>query len=757
MGLLDALGLRRRAYRGGGRKWICGRLESGKACRAGPTRRGACQAGAECVPAESGGEWRCRRPASSGGQCPEGPNADGSCRHPVPPCTPVRSMRARREALSVWLTVTVVGLLILTIAYGRESKVLMPGPITTAHSAIDKCSDCHSNITDGKLGWLHAVVAAARPDKDSAACLTCHKLGEAAMKPHSVPPETLKASSDRLKAVADSSPLPVSARMRNALFPAEDAQTRGVFCATCHKEHQGKAVDLKDMANARCQTCHAVQFDSFHKDHPEFDGWPFRRRTRLAFDHGSHFDKHFPETRAKAKQAKSIPTACADCHTTGADRRHMGVKPFESTCSTCHLDRIVGADRATGPKGIPLLALPGLDVTTLEEKKVVIGEWPELSEAEITPMMKLLIGWNEDGRKLLAKVDKLDLLDLTSASKQDIAAVETFAWSVKELIHALSTARASEVFGRLGSATGGDVDPSLLAKLTANMPRDVLVSAQRDWLPNLPQEMARRGRGEAPAGSSPPARKKAARAAKAARKRNETVVPSGRGRLRINVFGRMVRGPDDRPSADKRDKTEDAESEAAAPEPVAPVAVDAEAWAEFGGWYRQDFAILYKPTGHADRFLRAWLDFTGTLHGKSDTRLAASVFDVLTAKDAPGQCTRCHSVDAAHGQSRKINWRPSSLSTRASRFTSFVHEPHFGVVGDRGCLTCHDLSGAAGYQDAYKSLDPKQFVSNFKPIRRKQCAACHTKNASREDCLACHTYHGPDVITPILSTKVPDR
>ena len=35
--------------------------------------------------------------------------------------------------------------------------------------------------------------------------------------------------------------------------------------------------------------------------------------------------------------------------------------------------------------------------------------------------------------------------------------------------------------------------------------------------------------------------------------------------------------------------------------------VDPESWAEYGGWYRQDYAIFYRPTGHKDKFIYSWL------------------------------------------------------------------------------------------------------------------------------------------------------
>ena len=35
--------------------------------------------------------------------------------------------------------------------------------------------------------------------------------------------------------------------------------------------------------------------------------------------------------------------------------------------------------------------------------------------------------------------------------------------------------------------------------------------------------------------------------------------------------------------------------------------VDPESWAEYGGWYRQNHAIFYRPIGHKDKFIHSWL------------------------------------------------------------------------------------------------------------------------------------------------------
>jgi len=685
----------------------------------------------------------------------------------------VRTLRAKREVVSKWFAALAIGVLAISITYAGSMQKFMPGPITTVHSPIGKCTGCHSNISEGQFGWVHAVVAATNPRKDSDSCLSCHKMGPTALNPHGLKLGEIDDSIQRLKTYAASTSMPAAARIRNAVFPFKKALSDGVFCATCHKEHQGKKFDLKEMSQARCQTCHTVQFDDFHTGHPKFENYPFRRRTRIAFDHTSHFNKHFPETRSKSAAPKSrIPDECADCHTSKADRRLMNVKPFEKTCSACHLGKIVGAQRATGPKGIALLTLPGIDVETLREKKAAIGEWPELSEGEITPIMKLLIGWDDERKKLLDAVSKLDLLDLTQASDEDISRVETFVWEVKKLFHALTTARTSQVLKRLGSATDVQLAPGVMAKLTANMPRDVLMAAQREWLPNLYSEIEQRKDGTLPASATPVREKEEEAASVPAKKPEPKAKPAPPDRKtgdakasdneiwKFDAFGRLNKGgrhpDDDVPDQPVEDEPETPETTRAANHP-ATLAVDAESWAEFGGWYRQDFSILYKPSGHADSLLQAWLDFSGRLSNKDEANLAAPVFELLTSKDAQGQCTKCHSIDAGENGSRMVNWTPLTRAKRTSRFTNFSHEPHYGLFPKKGCLACHATNKLKGFQDAFKGFDPKTFVSNFKPVEKKMCTECHGNNMARDDCLLCHKYHVNEVTSPITATRIPGK
>lgn len=783
--------------------WLCGRLGPNEACRAGPSARGRCGSRYACEPSPDGEGWRCRRADKEGGPCAGGPLENGTCRIPEPPCRPVRTLRAKREVAAKWVAVVTAGAVALAISHVSDLQLFTPGPLTTAHGSIGACKTCHTGVADGQLGWLHAVFASADTHADSKACLTCHKMPETALQPHGLSEGELAQISELLSADRKDASASLVVRLSGTLFPIGGTERGEVFCATCHREHKGMTNDLKILSDAQCHTCHKVQFKNFGKDHPEFENFPFNRRTRIAFDHAGHFGKHFPELRDKKNdQTKAIPAGCDSCHTSSADTRHMGVKPFAEVCSTCHIGQIVGKDRATGPKGIALLTLPGIDLETLRDKKAAIGEWPEDSEGEITPLMRLLIGYDDERRKMLAAVDDLDLLDLTEASDNQLEAVEKLVWEIKSLVHALVTSSASDVLQKIGTAAGARVDTDLIGKLTANMPHDVLMNAQREWLPNLNAEIENRPSGVTTTppwtrsvplgrGAHPALRSGLSQDAIAQLRQPDQNSQQFDG-WRVDPFGRLIKGnqPPADPDAEEPEDKQEPEPAKAAPEPEAkpepktaepkerpeksakqakepekspdqaPVAsaavVDAEDWAAFGGWYRKDFSILYKPTGHRDGFLRAWLDFSGRLHTGKKENLVSPVFAMLTSKDAQGQCTKCHSVDKGPNGSRTVNWRPSSLATRSNKFTNFDHEPHFGLVGDKGgCLTCHKLDDKPGFMDTYKATDPAKHRSNFKQVKKEACSSCHGTEVARQDCLLCHTYHVNGVTTPITMTKIP--
>ena len=104
-----------------------------------------------------------------------------------------------------------------------------------------------------------------------------------------------------------------------------------------------------------------------------------------------------------------------------------------------------------------------------------------------------------------------------------------------------------------------------------------------------------------------------------------------------------------------------------------------------------------------------------------------------------------------------MNFSPATPAAKRGRFTNFIHEPHFGVLENRGCLVCHDLDQGTQYKDSYKQGNPVSFISNFKPVKKDLCQTCHTQSETRQDCLTCHEYHVDPVITPIMTTRIPNK
>ena len=397
---------------------------------------------------------------------------------------------SRRDRLAVLLALVTVVCLGAAFFLSKDTQFLMPGPLASAHGAIENCSACHTKSGSGKLSWIHGLVA-GDPLADSKACLTCHKMPDTAFNAHSASAEVLEQSTKRLTKIAAGTPAPQSARAQSIAFPTDDMVAHGLYCATCHQEHQGVNFNLNKISNEQCHSCHVVKFDSFDGHHPKFENYPFERRTRIIYDHAGHFGKHFPEV-AKKDPARRIPATCSTCHNSREDKRVMAVAPFEQTCTACHLDQIIGKERVSGPKGIAFLTLPGLDLQTLKKKKASIGEWPDASEAELTPFMKVMIGRNERGRALIKTVDGLNLQDLSRASDAQIKAVTNLVWEIKRLFYALITGKASDVLADLNIGGGAKLSANLVADLTASIPRDVVISAQQQWLPNLATEMANR-------------------------------------------------------------------------------------------------------------------------------------------------------------------------------------------------------------------------------------------------------------------------
>jgi hypothetical protein len=699
-----------------------------------------------------------------------------------------------------------VGIIAFFLSGEEGRHFMMPGKLSSHHAGLTDCSSCHSGAQSGQVDLLHRLMTQVEPRQNSNLCLTCHVMGAEPFAPHTHAVDDLERRTEKLR-LASKDWQPENLMQRIA-FPAT-VKSRGadaeLQCATCHKEHQGVFANLKAVSNQRCQTCHVSRFGTFADSHPQFEKFPYQRRPRIAFDHQSHMTKYFPEAAKAAISGQVAPDNCTDCHHVGVRQRYMQVNSFATMCSGCHNGDITGVTQVSGPKGIDVLAVPGLDVAILSERGIDIGNWPEKSEAPLTTFMKLVL--KSEGDDAVSGLAGLDLLDLRKASDQDLARVANLAWAVKRLFNRLETTNPSSAKLLANNALGTQVDRVQMTALTGGMSHDVIMAANREWFPGLQDELSRHERGESTRDSTPSAKLASAPklppssidgSVKAATKspgaeilagdatgNKDDILGSGNNpasNAKDDILSKDDKADILAPSkqddilAPKKDDIlvdkpagdilSDAGDKSADPDQgnrntsadvkkapgTTPAQFDPEIWAQTGGWYRQDFTIRYRPTGHADQFLQTWLDFAGRAYGTGLHEQLAPTFDMLSSKDAVGRCTKCHSIDDQAG-AKLVNWIPFDPNTLKNRFTNYSHKPHVELVGTKTCVKCHELQPVkTEFMKTYETGDPVDYAPNFKPLDKAICASCHSQQTSWQNCTLCHGYHVLDI-----SSKSPEQ
>jgi hypothetical protein len=743
---LDPLNFRKNRYERPQQNWVCGRAEEGHACPLGPDLKGHCRATGECLPARKGERWICTRSEAQGGKCPEGPLPEGKCCHPIPPCQPVRSLRAQRGRLAWLLGALTLGvtLFVLTSSLLRKSW-MSPGPLATVHATTTtQCSDCHTPEAPGVPVTL-ASFSLTRAIADSQRCLNCHVLGSHALNPHATAPDQLAAMGRKIQAGAGHPSASLVQRISSVLA-VDHGRDSKLACATCHQEHQGRTFDLKQLSNSQCQVCHSVQFASFGQGHPEFGAYPYLRRTRIFFDHASHFDKHFVENKAKA------PTSCQDCHVPDASGRLMLVKSFEQTCAACHAAQIQGEGLTT--KGIAFFTVPGLDTETLGAKGYRLGGWPQMADGRLTPFMQMLLSRDPALKAALLTLHGVDLLDLSHASPAQCEAAVQLAWGVKGLLFDLAEKGQNSLIQELESAMKIGA-PQAASNLVGELSRAEVVSAQKDWFPDLLTEVTNHRRGiDPPAPPPPPANPAPA-------KMPSSPPASGDDSL-------LTGGPAPATPAPKASAGDDSllgnggpPSVPAAPPPAPPAEAmpNEEDWVAAGGWYRPEgsYTLLYRPVGHADPFFTAWLTVSvAQIDAPQSAEAAKPVFQALSDPQAPGLCMKCHTVDRESG-TLAVNWTAERPVPNFHPFTKFNHSAHFSLLTDTGCQACHRLNPQATYARYFTATDGSvsqsavPFQSNFAPLPKAVCAQCHAPQVASDSCLECHNYHVGTFVTELKS------
>ncbi len=530
-----------------------------------------------------------------------------------------------------------------------RNELVAPGPLSVHHAhladganATMRCAECHEGAS-GTIGeWLG--IAASSNDATSDAvtqsdlCMKCHKA--------SIQPALATAAHN----------IPWKDLVQTASGHGRRDASAAIACSACHREHQGRMHDLTAMTDAACQACHQEEYLSFAEGHPDFGNWPYKRRTRIMFDHASHQLKHHP--------AREQHFACADCHVADATGTRQLTRDFATSCASCH-DKALGVSLADG---VPLIALPTLDVAALADANADAAPWPAAADGDFDgaiPLFgKLLLTADSDTATALAALGpRFDYYDVDPDDEPQLRQAAAIANALRELIEDLASRGDEAISERLAAVLGRELTNAELAAISARL-SPAAVAAYRDrWF------------GEASGENDP------------------------------------------------------------TPTTSAP-----------GGWFRNDasFSLRYQPTGHADPWLRAWLDALAEAATGPRAEVAEPLLRAALLPTAPGQCGSCHSIERDAAGKLAIQWSPDNGGTREGDhgLTYFSHAAHVLQSQLSDCTACHKLVSQPATAPTYATDDPRQFLAGFETVSKSMCASCHTPTAAGDRCTLCHRYHG---------------
>lgn len=570
----------------------CGRaLKWGKPCTHGPSIDGTCGGVSECRPFNDNGRWVCRKP---GGSCGDGPLPTGECSQRQRACQPARTIRGIRLRIAIALTATSIALIAaFGFTSGDEGGILLdPGALSGIHqnfTAEAGCGACHKPHEKGAGGIIAAAFSNSNP---SESCTDCHGFAGPATAAH------------------------------NASFAAKSPHARETQCSMCHTEHKGVDAKLTKITDEQCHACHKVKFDSFTKGHPVFSAnFPSRQRTKIAFSHATHLEKHFEDPRNKANAPKE---RCVSCHNVGKAARVVPVKSYKQMCSSCH-------DGAIKERSMVLFQLPEFTADPFAGKKKTKKKFESVSTETLAPITAHLLKVEADNP-------------------------EAYSKPAGQLLRDMKESGADALVPLLEEAGG---DP---ASMLHGLPAEMTTALTQAWSANKEYE---------PTGSEPK-----------------------------------------------------------------------------GGWFATELGLSYKPSGHGDRVVKAWLDFAAKQGAES------TLAGLMDTSEGPGACIKCHAVSQASKAAKdkkalQIEW--GVVNRSKSPFFAYNHAPHLNLLKEGAyCETCHQVNPSADISKVFKQHDPLISASSFSPIKKELCAECHGRGAVTQTCVQCHKYHNEPAINKAM-------
>ena len=703
--------------------------------------------------------WRCGREDC----CQLGPTVDGQCGDDENPCIPKRSVKSKKRIAAIWLSIVMIGIMAIFLSASALLSRVSPGPVSASHTEVAGCQDCHS-VANSKIStWLKASVVNFFNDDPSSShsddqqCLSCHALGENAFLAHSTSPNNFSSSAALDGTIASSEltwKLSIASKLREMQKDGYDEES----CATCHREHKGELNPRVNFDAQKCHTCHQVKFNELDVGHPEYTNFPHTKATHIQFDHASHLEKHFYED----DYFDRAPEGCQQCHQTDQTGEWMLTNSFEETCSSCHLDDILGMNRATA-KGIAVLAIPELDVQSLQDAGYNVGEWPAWADGELTPFMRVLMP-RALKESSLFQAEKIVLYDLSNADDQQLEAAAMLAWEIKRLFYELLVGGTAVLDQRLSLVMGNTIDKSTINRLVAALPKDTLLNNQQEWFPSLMQEIVDYQDGKIEFRTGVKVEKVddqalSVESTKSTADIDTSDILGGDTSDILSDDDSDILSDDDSDilsdddsdilsdddsdilsdddsdilsdddsdilSDDDSDILSDDDSDILSDDDsialndddtVSPLDADQnitleevgsdEDWAVSGGWYRDGSSIRYRPTDHADLFFKTWLDVSAAQYDTLDR----SLFESLSADKSVGNCTKCHTIQT------NIPEKPIG----ESEYTD-VEETTYEM---------HWMS----FKPSDIKVDFNRFshVSHFSLMTDDGCSSCHVVNSQAE-------------------------
>jgi hypothetical protein len=302
---------------------------------------------------------------------------------------------------------------------------------------------------------------------------------------------------------------------------------------------------------------------------------------------------------------------------------------------------------------------------------------------------------DEDYLAIKDTLTDIDLLDLLDADKEELVAAQGLIWAVKKLYVDIALGGQQAIKERLEASLDRELEVEELQRLAAMLPAEFMDATLRAWLPTVYGEMLLRDN------------------------------PGAKYKLSKAVVDEQL--------ADY----------------LLDSSADNDARVSAGGWYKNndDFAIYYRPTGHADDFLQGWLNTAVS----RKTEAGSAMFELLADEKAPGVCMKCHSVSEQNEQ-RAVNWMSKRPLAFEHRSVEFRHSAHFSLINADGCATCHKLDADADFLASFDSDKAGDFSSSFTGLQRDTCVECHTPERAGDTCLSCHNYH-IGVFEPTRNTR----